>query len=78
METERSIDNAQIAVAETHDMTTAFEFLKTNRFARQGLADEQVLALPFDLSGWTDAPYLVVVRISARATMKKMLNWLRN
>ena len=59
METDRLIDDTQIAVAEMHDMTTAFEFRKTNGFARQGLADEQVLPLPFDFSSRTDAPHLV-------------------
>src|SRR5690348_7157119 len=55
-----AVDEADIEVAEAHDMVAGFELGDADEFADQGLAEEEALAAPGDLARAAHAPDLVI------------------
>jgi hypothetical protein len=55
-----AIDEADVQVAEAHDMVAGFEFSNAHEFVDQRLADEDKLTLPFDHACAADAADLMI------------------
>ena len=54
------IDQADVAVAEPHDVVAGLEFGDADEFADQSLADEDALAFPHDIARTTNPPDLLI------------------
>jgi hypothetical protein len=59
-ETALAIHHSEIAAAETYDMAAGVVFAEADTLARESLADEHVVATPFDLAGRTHPADLVI------------------
>src|SRR5258705_3392780 len=55
-----AIDEADVQIAEAHDVIAGLEFGNANELIHQRLADEDELAFPFDLAVAADATDLVI------------------
>ena len=55
-----AIDEADVQIAEAHDVAAGLQFSNANEFVRRRLTDEDKLAFPFDLAVAADATDLMI------------------